>query len=82
MNDHQTMIAVMNLSPQARTIYDHLAKTGSISAREALLDLGIGGNALTRRILDLKEAGFEIKHERKNHPVTGQRYTRYVLVTA
>jgi 16S rRNA A1518/A1519 N6-dimethyltransferase RsmA/KsgA/DIM1 with predicted DNA glycosylase/AP lyase activity len=80
MNDHQSMIATINLSPQARVIFDHLVKTGSISAREALLDLGIGGNALTRRIKDLKEAGFTIEHERRVHPATNQRYTRYVLV--
>jgi hypothetical protein len=36
--------------------------------------------ALPRRILDLKELGVVFITQRKTHPVTGQRYTRYVLV--
>lgn len=79
MTEHQTMIAAFDLSPQARAIVAHMLKTGSISARDALIDLGIGGNSLTRRIGDIKEAGIAVEHERKIHPTTGQRYTRYVL---
>jgi hypothetical protein len=36
--------------------------------------------ALPRRIKDLKELGVVFITQRKSHPVTGQRYTRYVLV--
>jgi len=42
-----------------------------------LLDHGI--QCLTKRIQELRELGFKIISERKNHPITGQRYTRYRL---
>lgn len=67
-----------SLTPQATTLLLRLYKTESITQREALIDHGI--QSLTRRILELRDAGFNIKTERKKHPVTGQRYARYVLV--
>lgn len=35
--------------------------------------------SLTKRIHELREWGAEITTERKRHPVTKQRYARYVL---
>jgi DNA-binding MarR family transcriptional regulator len=70
------------LAPQARALLAHLqrVKKDGISAREALLDLAMTSATLARRVCDLEEAGFKIERVRKQHPVTGRRYTRYVLV--
>lgn len=64
---------------QCQAIIDHMKRTGSITMREALLDHGV--QCLTKRIQELREGGWRIVSERKNHPVTGQRYTRYRLAT-
>lgn len=62
---------------QNQLLLGHLKRTGSITMREALLDHGI--QCLTKRIQELRELGWQIKSERKVHPITGQRYTRYRL---
>lgn len=62
---------------QCDAIIDHMKRTGSITMREALLDHGV--QCLTKRIQELRESGWQIISERKNHPITGQRYTRYRL---
>jgi hypothetical protein len=63
---------------QNQMLLGHLRRTGSITMREALLDHGI--QCLTKRIQELRDAGWQIKSERKLHPITGQRYTRYRLM--
>ena len=63
---------------QNQMLLGHLRSTGSITMREALLDHGI--QCLTKRIQELRDAGWQIKSERKLHPITGQRYTRYRLM--
>jgi hypothetical protein len=63
---------------QNKTILKHMGVTGSITVREAIVDYNI--MSLPRRILDLEELGYEFKREKKQHPVTGQRYTRYHIV--
>jgi biotin operon repressor len=55
----------------------HLRKTRSISQREALIDHGI--QSLTKRISELRSLGYNIKTVHKKHPITGQRYARYVM---
>jgi hypothetical protein len=62
---------------QNAIILHHLYRTGSISQREALIDYSI--QSLTKRISELRDEGFEIQTQRKKHPVTGQRYARYVM---
>jgi hypothetical protein len=64
---------------QTQQILKHLRKAGSISQREAIIDHSI--QSLTRRITDLRDAGFNIESHWKKHPVTGQYYTRYTLGT-
>lgn len=54
----------------------HLKRTRSISQREALIDHGI--QCLTKRISELRGLGYKIKTVHKKHPVTGQRYARYM----
>lgn len=63
---------------QLGQILRHLRTTGSISWVEAAD--GYGCRSLTRRIRDLRTAGYQIISENKMHMVTGQRYVRYHLV--
>lgn len=60
---------------QNQRILKHLRKAGSITVREALIDLHV--QSLTKRINELREAGWDIISTTKFHPVTGQKYVRY-----
>jgi hypothetical protein len=64
---------------QVHTLLSHLkrVKAKGISQREAMIDYSI--QSLTKRISELRELGHNIKTMHKKHPVTGQRYARYVL---
>jgi hypothetical protein len=62
---------------QNEILLKHLRKTRSISQREALIDHGI--QSLTKRISELRAMGYNIVTKHKKHPITGQRYARYVL---
>jgi biotin operon repressor len=64
---------------QTQQLLKHLRTAGSITQREAIMDHSI--QSITRRITDLREHGFNIHSVQKTHPVTGQRYVRYVLGT-
>ncbi|MGC3025860.1 helix-turn-helix domain-containing protein [Burkholderia sp. DN3021] len=64
---------------QEDKILKHLRTAGSITQREALMDLSI--QSLTRRITTLRDRGFNIHGVPKIHPLTRQRYMRYVLGT-
>jgi hypothetical protein len=66
----------MPLSRQCQTVLDHLRRVGSITPVEAQVVHRI--RSLPRRILDLKDAGYDIKSVRAQD-ITGQRYVRYVL---
>lgn len=68
-----------NLSPLCQKVYQHMQRAGSISAREAQDDYGITSASLARRICDIEAEGFGITRDRKVHPITEQRYTRYSL---
>jgi hypothetical protein len=63
---------------QTTIILNHMKRTGSITMREALLDYSV--QSLTKRISELRKAGYKIETEHKYHPTTGQRYARYKLV--
>jgi hypothetical protein len=71
-------VRLTKLTPQARKVLQHLSNTGTITQREAMLDYSV--QSLTRRITELRDAGFNILGKWKYHPTTGQRYTRYSLV--
>lgn len=68
------------LSPQAETVLAHMETHGSITQREALLDLRV--QSLTRRITELRNAGHKIVRDDRIHKTTGQRYARYFLKDA
>jgi hypothetical protein len=63
---------------QQSLILNHLRRTGSITLREALIDYSV--QSLTKRISELRNKGVKIASEKRQHPTTGQRYVRYVLV--
>ena len=68
------------MKPQLKTILKHLDTVGSITNREAIVEYNI--MSLPRRINDLEQDyGVQFKREMKAHPVTGQRYVRYHVMT-
>lgn len=64
---------------QNQKILAHLNKAGSITVREALIEYSI--QSLTKRIQELREAGYNIVSKVKYHPVTKQKYVRYKLAS-
>lgn len=68
-----------NLSDQSKTVLQHMRRAGSLSAREAMNDYGITSATLARRMCDIEENGFKIERQRRVHPLTSRRYTRYML---
>lgn len=69
----------MNRDTQAGKILGYMRKAGSISSREAMLDLGLEANALTARISEMQREGEPIRRERRIHPISQKKYTRYFL---
>jgi DNA-binding MarR family transcriptional regulator len=66
-----------HLTPRAKEVLDYLQKKGSASPREALLDLDINSGSFTRRITELRDAGYEIAGVERRHPVSKRRYVQY-----
>lgn len=62
---------------QNEILIQHFKKAKSISQREALVDYSI--QSLTKRISELRDMGYKIKTIHKKHPVTGQKYARYMM---
>lgn len=70
-------VNVMNdLTPQARALFLHLNAHGSVTQREAMIDLGV--QSLTKRISELRKH-FVIVSDIRVHKTTLQRYCRYFL---
>lgn len=67
------------LTPLARKIYGHILQHGHISAFDAFRVFGISSASLSRRICDLEEVGVGVKRVRAKDPLTGVRYTKYML---
>lgn len=65
----------ITMTPQAETVLDHMIRAGSITQREALLDHSV--QSLTRRITEIRDAGYDVTREFFRHPMTNQRYARY-----
>jgi hypothetical protein len=71
--------SMINVSPLAKKVYQFmLTNGGSISSREAYLDLDITSASLARRITELKRAGYKVEAQRLINPATEKQYTRYV----
>jgi len=69
----------MSKTTQHTNILNHLRTTKGITVREAMIEYHI--SSLTKRIHELRELGYDILSTVKRHPVTGQRYTRYTLLS-
>ena len=65
---------------QHKMIIKHLETTNGITVREAMIEYSI--SSLTKRVHELRGMGYDIESVVKQHPVTGQRYTRYFLLEA
>ena len=65
------------ISPLAAEILDYLQTKGDASPLEVTLDKGVNSGSFTRRISELREAGYPITDEYRQHPITGRRYKRY-----
>ena len=63
---------------QHTLILKHLRATKGLTVREALIDYSI--QSFTKRISELRRLGYTIAGIKGKHPVSGQRYTRYVLI--
>ena len=63
---------------QNSKIITHLRATKGLTQREAMLDYSI--QSFTKRISELRKAGYRIDGIKGKHPVTGQQYTRYTLI--
>jgi hypothetical protein len=63
---------------QNTKILAHLRATKGLTLREAMLDYSI--QSFTKRISELRKSGYRIDGVKGKHPVTGQNYTRYVLI--
>jgi hypothetical protein len=62
---------------QHTAILNHLRATRGLTVREAMIDYSI--QSFTKRISELRSMGYAIDGVKGKHPITGQRYTRYVL---
>jgi predicted RecB family endonuclease len=71
------MYHTSSLTPQALTVLKHMAKAGSITQREAIVDHSV--QSLTKRISEITYWGISVNKEARKHPITGQRYMRYSL---
>lgn len=63
---------------QHEKILKHLRASKGLTVREALVDYSI--QSFTKRISELRQLGYRIDGVKGKHPVTSQRYTRYVLI--
>lgn len=65
------------LSPLGKVVLEYLQEIGDASPRDALADLQINSGSFTKRVSELRAAGYEISDEWRMHPVSGRRYKRY-----
>jgi hypothetical protein len=63
---------------QQKKIIKHLRTAKGLTVREAMIEYSI--SSLTKRVHELRGLGYDIESVVKQHPVTGQRYTRYFLL--
>lgn len=73
-----------NITETHVKIYDAAqANGGSLSAREAFLDLDMTSATLSSRICEMERLGaFSINRERRTNEVTGKAYTRYHIAVS
>jgi hypothetical protein len=62
------------LSPLALEVFSYLQGRNWTSTFHAMMDLGISAGSFTRRLTEIREAGFEVDRENRHHPNTGRLY--------
>jgi hypothetical protein len=62
-------------------IASHIARTGSISIREAMAEYSLSGGSLTKYISIMRRNGAKVKKVWYVNPISGRRYARYVDYT-
>ena len=67
------------LSPLARQIYSLMRSNGSITAMDCMRAIGSGSGSMTRRITELRNAGFPIKRVSCVDKVSKRRYGKYLF---
>ena len=75
-------LAPFALPKREYAVYRYMKKTGSISARDAMIDLDMTSATLARRVCDLEKHGYTVIRHQKANPATGRLYTRYSLIEA
>lgn len=74
------LIETKKVTPQVRKLFKAMIFNDmTITAREAMLDLDMTSATLSRRICDMEQLGFGIERVRRKNPVSGKRYTRYII---
>ena len=64
---------------QHANILKHLKTAKGLTVRDAQIEYSI--SSLTKSIQELRGMGYDNVSHPKKHPVTGQRYVRYTLVS-
>lgn len=68
------------MTPLAHKVLSFIETHGSISSQDAFLHMQeMPSGSLTRRITEIKDAGYPIVAETRANPITRKRYTRYSL---
>ena len=62
---------------QLLDLWTSMRQTEGLFKLELMIDYSI--SSLSKRIQELREQGFDILSVKKKHPITGQRYVRYIL---
>lgn len=68
-----------HLTPRAKEVLDYLQVKSPASSRDALMDIDMNSGSFTRRITELRDAGYKISDTSHKHPMSGRRYKRYSL---
>ena len=64
---------------EAEVLNAFVANHGRMSQRDAACNLDITSAQLAHFVQRLKTKGYKFRHERLTNPVTGKRYTAYVM---
>lgn len=68
------------LTPAAKEVLRFMRDNGFVTAGRAWEHLGqMPSGSLTRRITEIKGAGYQVEKRRAKNPVTKRQYTRYIL---
>ena len=69
----------MKLTKRAVQVLDYLQAKGRATLREALLDLDINSGSFTRRVTEIRDAGYTVLTESHRHPTTNRLYRSYTF---